>query len=1043
MKKTFKFSLLAGLIIAFAQFAYGQEITVTGTVTESSGDPLPGVNVVLKGTVTGSITDLDGKYSITVPDASAVLTFSYIGFRTQDITVENQTNIDVTLEADVLGMDEVVVVGYGTQRKVNLTGAVATIQSKDLIKAPVTTSSDLLTGRVPGLIVKQDGGTPGDDAATLSIRGFGSPLVLVDGVEMGGNRVDPNDIESISVLKDASAAIYGARAGNGVILITTKRGSIGKPTIEYHGNVSFQQPVVLAKPVNSWEYAELYREGELNYELEPSFTEEDIEKFRQGGDPNYPNSDWYDALYTEWTPMQQHNLSIRGGTEKVKYFMSVGLQDQASLFESGDWNFSRYNARVNIDADITDNLSVGFDLWYLLQERDQPNTDLNSTLNDLRTAQPIWPTTLPDPSLGGAYSGFSQRSPVASTMKSFSGFQDDQRQTFSGKINLKYKIPFVDGLTAKAEFNYLANNTNRKTLNKPFDVLRYDYTSELYTLMGTNGANTLNERLTNSTEVYPLVSLEYDKTFGDHSVKGLLLGEWIDTDYSIVTADRRDLLSLDIPYLFAGSTGNILNNGSANETGRASYIGRANYNYQGKYLLEGTFRYDASHRFPKDSRWGFFPSISTAWRVSEESFMQDVDWLDNMKLRISYSQSGSDFWDGNNDGINDLDAFKYITGYTIREGTSAKYLIGDQVGSIINTTGLPNPDITWLDMTTYNVGMDASFMQGLISFELDLFYRETTNIFGTPTASYPSTFGATLPQLNLNTTDDRGFELLVRHRNKVGDFNYTVSANVALAREKYVDWSEDPYDDPDEIRIYQKEGHWTNRWLGYVSDGLFMSQAEIDEHPVNQDQADNATLKPGDIIYKDLDGNDTINWRDQDVIGYSAFPDLTYGMDFNVSYKGLSVSALFQGASMFNMNIAGAARFAFSNGSNPYDYHYKYRWTPDPDDPTVNINPDAQLPASNNQAGGNANNDQTSDFWLQDNTYLRLKNLNISYSLPQNWVRNRGIQGIRVYAAGTNLLTLSKLGIYKKAWDAEGPSNNAARVYPQLKTVTLGVIITL
>ncbi|MQY78695.1 MAG: SusC/RagA family TonB-linked outer membrane protein [Bacteroidetes bacterium] len=1033
MKKTLKLCMIVCLLFAHYLIANAQEMTITGTVTESSGSSLPGVNIVIKGTSTGTITNVDGNYSITVPDENSILVFSFVGYLSKEVTVGNQTTLNITLATDVFGLDEIVVIGYGTQRKINVTGSVVTVQSEELLKAPVTNASDLLIGRAPGLITKQDGGTPGDDAATLSIRGFDSPLVLVDGVEMSFNRLDPNDIESISILKDAAAAIYGARAGNGVILVTTKRGSIGKPTIEYHGNVSFQQPTVIPSTVTSWEYAELYREGELNYGLEPTYTEEDIEKFRQGGDPNYPNSDWYDALYTDWTPMQQHNLSVRGGMDKIRYFVSVGLQDQESIFESGDWNFSRYNARANIDADITDNLSVGFDLSYRVELRDQPTTDLNASLNDLRTAQPIWPTTLPDPSLGGAYSGFSQRSPVASTTKDYSGFRDDQRQYFRGKISLQYKIPYVDGLIAKAGFNYYTYNTNRKTQNKPFDVFRYDYDTEEYTLTGTNGANTLNEEFTKYQQLYPLVSLEYDKTFGDHSVKGLLLGEWIDTDSLIVTADRKDLLSMDIPYLFAGSSENILNNGSANETGRASYVGRLNYHYQGKYLLEGTFRYDASHKFPEDSRWGFFPSVSAGWRISEESFMQGFGWLDNLKLRISYSQSGDD----------NVAAFKFLTGYTIREGTSEVYLIGDQVGRIINTTGLPNPDITWLDMTTYNVGMDASFMKGLIGFELDLFYRETTNIFGIPTETYPSTFGATLPQLNLNTTDDRGFELLVRHRNKVGDFNYTVSANVGLAREKYVDWSEEPYDDPDEIRIFQRTGNWTNRWIGYVSDGIFESQAEIDAHPVDQDQNGNTTLIPGDIIYKDLDGNDTINWRDQDVIGYGAFPDLTYGMDINVSYKGLSVSALFQGASLFNMNMTGAARVGFSNGSIPLDYHYDYRWKPDPNDPATNINPDAQLPATNDQVGANANNNKTSDFWLVDNTYLRLKNLNISYNLPQNWIRNIGVQGIRVYVAGTNLLTLSKLGIYKGSFDPEGPTNNATRVYPQLKTITLGVNVTL
>lgn len=351
MKKGY---LLLVMILCLTINVQAQDLTVTGKVISMEDDSgLPGVNVIIKGTSTGTVTDIDGNYSLKVPGTESVLEFSSVGFIQEEVTVGNSTVIDISMVVDVTSLDEIVVVGYGTQKRAKITGAVAVVESEQLMKAPAANVSELLTGRTPGLITKQTSGIPGNDATTLSVRGFGTPLVLVDGVQTSFNRLDPNDIESVSVLKDASAAIYGARAGNGVILVTTKRGKEGAAKISYHGNMSFQNPTVLPKRVESWEYAELLREGELNFGLEETYTLEDIDKFRAGNDPNYVNEDWYDALYKNWVPMQQHNLSVNGGNENVKYFLSTGFMDQASLFQSGDWNFSRYNVRSNIDAKIT------------------------------------------------------------------------------------------------------------------------------------------------------------------------------------------------------------------------------------------------------------------------------------------------------------------------------------------------------------------------------------------------------------------------------------------------------------------------------------------------------------------------------------------------------------------------------------------------------------------------------------------------------------------------------------------------------------------
>ncbi len=1023
---------LMGLLCAFfCTISASAQITVSGRVTDvESNEPLKGATVTDMRTAVSAVTDESGRYSIIVSSDTATLIFTYVGYKSQTLPTSGRKQIDIGLLKGDASLDEVVVVGYGSQKKINLTGSVSTVQSKDLVKVPSSNVSEVLIGKAPGLFTKQSQGVPGSDYANISIRGFGEPLILVDGIQTSWTRMDPNEIESISVLKDAAAAVYGARAGNGVILITTKRGKTGKPTVSYTGNYTIQQPTVTPEAAPSWMYAELLREGEFNNGLPYTYTEEEIQKFKDGNDPDYYNENWYKATFRNWSPMHSHTISVNGGNEKVKYFMTAGYVDQSSIYRSGDMSFKRYNVRSNIDAQINDRLNMSFDLSYRNELRLAPQTSLDNIWTNLKSAVPVWRATLPDPEKGGAYSGFLERSPVAQTTRDMTGFNDNLQRYLTGRLNMNYKIPGIDGLMLNAALNYAINYQYTKIQDRPFNVYSYNYSSNQYEARGINGANSLDETFTQYTQIYPLVSLKYDKTFGAHNFGGLLLGESIDTRYSSTSAGRINLLSSEIPYLFAGSTENITNNGNATETGRVSYVGKLNYGYKGKYLMEGTFRYDASHKFAPDNRWGFFPSVSAAWRLSEESFIKDnISWINNLKIRASYSKAGDD----------NVDAFKYLTGYEIIRALTSVYVFGGDVYQLIRSSGLPNPDITWLTMTNYNLGLEGSFKNGLIGFEFDAFYRITDGIFGTPLESYPTTFGATLPQLNINSTTDRGFEFTLNHRNKIGrDFSYNLSGSVSLGRQWFRNWSESPYEDPDEIRIYKKTGNLTNRWFGYRNDGLFMSQEDIDKHEINQDQAGNTTLRPGDIRYKDLNGDKIIDWRDQDVIGAASFPDLTYVMNLQVSYKGLSLTALFQGASLYNYMIGDVLRSPFQNLSPPFDFHYKYRWQPDPANPGQNINPDAKLPAIlGDGVGSNTNNNRASDFWLKDGTYLRLRNLNINYTLPSHWVKKIGMQEMNVYVAGSNLLTWDRLGIYSNTLDPE--ATDTQKFYPPVKTIAIGL----
>ncbi|UCS95468.1 SusC/RagA family TonB-linked outer membrane protein [Echinicola marina] len=733
--------------------------SVSGKVT-SANEPagIPGVTVKIKGTTTGTITDIDGKYTLEVPSESSVLVFSSIGYKTIELTVESRSEVNVVLEEDTQALDEVVVVGYGQQKKASLTGAVASLKSEDLVQVPAANTSQLLTGRVPGLITKQTSSLPGDDGTTLNIKGFGSPLVLVDGIQMSLNGIDPNDIESISVLKDASAAVYGARAGNGVILVTTKRGSSDKARISYNGSYTLQEATAFRKHVNVGEWAALMREGELNLGMNPTFSEEEVAKYQAGTEPGYTDNRWVDGLIDNFAPMQQHNLSVSQKKDNVRYYTSLGYTNQESVFRSRDFDYSRINVRSNVDVDVNKNLSFGLDLSYRTENTSRPLEDLGVIWNDLQVAQPRYPIALMDPTKV-PYTGFNERNPIARTQRDIYGNYDYNQQFFTGILKGEYKIPGLEGLAVRGQMNVMNRTRYTKTLNTPYDLYEYDYATEEYILKSSSGTDIrLSESTNRYLQVYPMLSLNYDKTFGDHVVRGLLLTESIETHSNSFSASRRDLISAEVPQLSTGGDQNIGASGGESETGRLSYVGRGNYAYKDRYLFEATFRYDANAQFAPDTRWGFFPSVSGAWRISDESFMDaSNNWLDDLKLRVSYSQLGND---------SNITGYPYITGYDIVGGRG--YLIGDVLERSLRSTGIPNLGVTWENMTIYNIGFDFTAFKGKLTVEADYFDRTREGILATRQNSLPSTVGAVLPQENLNSQRVKGFEAMANYRGRVG-----------------------------------------------------------------------------------------------------------------------------------------------------------------------------------------------------------------------------------------------------------------------------------
>ena len=1020
-----------------------QDKVINGKVSDENNEGLPGATIIIKGTTKGTVTDIEGNFQLDV-DENDIIEISFSGYEKQEISVTGKNSFSINLEPDVETLKEVVVVGYGSEQKINLTGSVATIKNEELTLVPVANSSNLLAGRVPGVMTRQNSGLPGGENTQIRIRSFSeAPLILVDGVQMDFSRIDQNDIESISVLKDASAAVYGARAGNGVVLVTTKRGQSGKPKISYSSNLTLQSATAFLDHVNASQYVELVREANLNdfNDANATFSELDVENYSnkiQG----YEGGNWVDALIKNNAPMHQHNLSVSGGNENVKYFTSFGFVDQESFFNSRDFDYRRYNTRSNIDIKINERVNFFVDLSYRQDIRERPSkTALSNIWIDLSTAQPIYPTTLsdktkvPDPSVSSvSYSGSTtgNRNPIARSDRSIFGTYDRLDNTFRGKIGFKYKVPGVDGLTLGTDINLTLLDRSEKTFRKPYNVYRQNG-DELFLEGVGNGISSVSDAQFRRTMIYPLISAEYIKTFGDHNLKVLMLAEKTTRKYSMFSATRRDLFTTSIPELFIGSENEQTNNGSSGpDIGRKSAVARINYRFKDRYIIESTFRADGNVLFAPDARWGYFPSLSFGWILSEEPFFQE-NQNTTLKLRTSYSQLGDD-------SANGISGFDYLTGYE----TNTTYLFGDNISeTTIRTLGEVNPFLTWEKMTMYNLGLEATFFKGQLQVETDFFYRKRENILSNDNQAVADEGGYDLPLTNINISDDRGIELSAVYQQKIGDLKIDIAPNFSIGKEKFVVRKDiEDFEDLDYKRIYGREGEWVNRRFGYFSDGIFMSQDEINNHQVIQDGNGNLLLNPGDIKYKDLDGNDTINFRDQGVIGFAGgMPEMNFGMNLRASYKNFQLSVLLQGASKFSIYINGPAATMFSNGSIPLSYHYKYAWQPHPDDPSININPDAILPASSFSAS--TNNSRVSDFWLRDVRYLRLKNINISYNIPNNIISKIGLNSTQLYLSTENIFTLTNLGIYKNSFDPEfDPNTQTTRRYPITRSFTAGIKMT-
>jgi TonB-linked SusC/RagA family outer membrane protein len=1000
--------LLAANIPLFAQ----TKIQVSGIISNEKGEPVGGASITEKGTVNGTVSQENGHFTISVSGKKSVLVITHTGFATLELQVANNTDINVVLLSETKAMNEVVVVGYGTQKKTTVTGAVSSVKGTDLVKSSSANISNAIAGRIPGVIANNRSGRPGADESSLSIRGINSfsggtaPLFVIDGIpDRNFARINPNDIESITVLKDASAAIYGVRAANGVILVTTKRGKTGKPTIQYDGSYGVQQLTRLPQIVNAWQYMTYYNEINPN-----TYAQTEIDKYKAGTDPNYTSTDWLREVFRKNAPQTSHAISVSGGTENVKYYFSGQYVDQTSNFKNSIEHYKQFNIRSNIDARINRNLKVNLDIAARQEDRTFPSWDVSSILHETRSLYPFVPARW----LNGSYSAglAGGRNPLI-MVSDAPGYNKTKNYVITPLAGFEFKMPFItEGLSVSGYASYDINLAHNKVFNKPWDAYNYNKTTGIYTNMrGSTGIPNVkqNESMYNGSTRF--IKLAYDRQFGLHAINAFAGYEVTTTSNWATTAYRTNLLSDQIDQLFTGTADGQDANGSASQDGRASYLGRVAYDFANKYLAEVSMRYNGSFNFPAGKKWGNFPSVSIGWRISEEKFFKEnVSFIDQFKIRASWGIMGNDA----------VAQYQFLKRYLLL--TNSTYFT--YFGNYVRTTamqlgGTENVNITWEKQDTRNIGFDATLLKGKLAVTADYFRYLRSDILAKRNASIPLYTGMNLPDENIGKSLNRGVDFSITYSDRIGELEYSVAANGTYAKSKVLF-----RDEAAAIPVWQKsEGYPIDSWLLYATNGIYRSQEEINKSPHLPG------ARVGDLWIKDIDGNGSITANDQVRTYQTATPKVVYGFNIGLSYKGISLSMLLSGQAMAkqlaNSQIQGSL-------IAPPQWLYDGRWTAG--------NPNGQYPRAFNSNSINAGYNNYTDFWLRDASFLRLKNLEIAYTVPSHVYNKLGFSSLRVYANGFNLLSFDKM----KKYGIDPETNSVTgTVYPQSRIFRFGINVGL
>ena len=1000
-----------------------QQKSISGKVTDSTGAPLPGVSVVVKGTTTGIITDMDGKYTLSKVPENATLQFSFVGMKTQEVIIGAKTSINVTLAEESIGLDEVVAVGYGTNKKMNVTGAISSINSKEIASVSSSNLTDNLTGKLPGLRVLQRTSEPGDYNSSYNIRGWGSPLIIVDGVQRDDfNKIDPSEIESVTVLKDASAAIYGVKAANGVLLITTHHGKDGDPEITLNSKYGWQNITTFPHPMDAAQWVEVTNEANMNAGTSLPYTSDQLEKYKNG---TLTGTDWYGLVVRNNAPQQQHNLSVSGGSKKIKYFSSIGYLDQDGIWKSGSLNYDRYNIRSNVSAQISENLDAELNLGAICDKKKAPSTDTWVVFKSIWMQKPIIPVYANNE--GNYMSNVADGThPLAVTNSSISGYNNTENKNFSGSFALNYKLPFLEGLKFRFLYGYDIYFNHQKKWSKQYALYDYDSSTSLYTSYLNNNPSSIYEYNSELDRSTMQTSLSYERVFNSkHNVKALLLFENLKTKSDNFYGTKYFAVDA-VDQLYAGTSSNqsiSSDSGNIYELANQGLVGRFNYDYLSKYLVEYSFRYDGSSKFMEGNRWGFFPAVSLGWRISEENFMKNtLPFVSNLKLRTSWGQLGDD----------SASSYQFLTGYTYPSGN---YVFDSSVTSGLGFKGMANENITWYKATTKNIGLEGNLWNDKLNFQFDLFSRKRTGLLSTRQLSLPATVGADLPQENLNSDISNGYEIVLGHTNKIGEVWYNISGNFSYARNK-----NQHIEESDQGNSYLNwKNRSTNRWdnivWGYNCIGQFQSFDEIYSSPI-EDGDGNRKLLPGDLKYEDVNKDGVIDDYDKKPILRNNTPEINYGINLSAGYKGFDFNILLQGATRFNIQLQEQFRSPLPWGRNGLAQYYDRWHHADLFDETSAWVP-GKYPST--RLSGTASwNTETSTFNVLDGSYLRIKNIEIGYTIPSNYLKKAGIHKLRVYANGYNLYTWSKIDYV----DPEHSMDTYGYLYPITRNFNIGVNVS-
>ena len=1029
---------------------------ITGKVTDESGSPLASVSVSIKGTTKGANTDQQGTFTLSVPNDRTILVVSSVGYETQEFRVGTATEIGVTLKAAIGKLDEVVVVGYASQKKVTLTGAVAVVKGTELAKSPAVNLSNSIAGRLPGVVAVNGSGEPGYDGSAIRIRGSNTlgnndALIVIDGVpaRAGGiDRLSPNDIESMSVLKDASAAIYGARAANGVILITTKRGKTGKPELSYSHNQGYAAPTVLPKMLNAVQYTEMANEIEL-YKL-PSeewaaasaafkstgiykaasgntvtapFLPADVKLYKDGSDPwGHPNTDWFKTVIKDWSPQTKDNLQLIGGTESIRYLASLGTQSQDGIYNNSATGYKQYDMRINLDAKVNKYITASLGIVARQENRFFPTKGAGSIFRMLMRGYPtknaIWPNGQAAPDIENG------EQPVVITTNQ-TGYDRNTRNYFQSNGKLEITNPWVKGLKFTLNASIDKAITLGKTWVKPWYIYNWSGMDAAGAPMmtavmkGPATQATLNQSSADQLNIMLEGIGSYEHSFGSHNIV-ILAGatkETVRGDY--FNAYRQYYASTAIDQLFAGGLSNQQTGGAAFERARLNYFGRVGYNYKEKYIAEFLWRNDGSYMFPEAKRFGFFPGVTAGWRISEENFFKNnVKFINTMKLRGSWGQMGNDqvYFGG---GLREYD---YLPTYAY-----GSYTTDGSVGQTLRENGIPNANLTWEVANNANFGIEGTTLNNRLSFEFDIFQNHRENILWRRNASIPTSTGLTLPAENIGKVDNSGWEFKIDYNNTIGDLRYNVGINGGISKNKIVFWDETPGRPAYQLSTGKPMPSDVNNpdaQLLYVYDGVFKDAADVAANKLDYSGVGGAgKLFPGSMKFKDLNKDGKIDGNDRERSDKNQTPTFQGGLTIGLQYKDFDLSVLFQastGAELFIQTETGTI------GNYLLDT-YQNRWTVD--------NPSSVYPRTvdrNNQYFSNRNT-----FYNVSSDYVRLKNLELGYTLPKTVGNKFGINKLRFYVNGLNLITWTNLVVY----DPESQSSDG-HYYPQSKLINTGLNIT-